>query len=101
MSNVYFCACVCVCVQLFATPWTVAHQAPLYIVIFQTRILEWVAISSSRGSSRPKDWIHIFCVSCIAGRFFTTSTTWEVQEDVFIYYLKMSMSRMYIVTLLI
>ena len=35
----------------------------------QARILEWVAISSSRGSSRPRDWTHI---SCLAGRFFTT-----------------------------
>ena len=40
--------------------------------IFQARILEWVAISSSRGSSLPRDQIHISCVSCIAGRFFTT-----------------------------
>ena len=30
--------------------------------IFQARILEWVAISFSRGSSQPKDWI---CISCI------------------------------------
>jgi len=36
--------------------------------IFQARILEWVAISSSRGSSQPRDRTH---VSCIAGRFFT------------------------------
>ena len=37
----------------------------------QARILEWVAISSSRGSSRPRDrsW-----VSCIAGRFFTAES---------------------------
>ena len=31
------CVCVCVCtlscVQLFATPWTVAHQAPLFMEI--------------------------------------------------------------------
>ena len=35
--------------------------------IFQARILEWVAISFSRGSSQPRDrtW-----VSCIAGGFF-------------------------------
>ena len=31
----------------------------------QTRILEWVAISSSRGSSRPRDWTLMSCVSCI------------------------------------
>ena len=30
--------------------------------IFQVRILEWVAISSSRGSSWPKDGTHVFCV---------------------------------------
>ena len=39
---------------------------------FQARILEWVAISSSRGSSRPRDGIQISCVSCIAGGLWTT-----------------------------
>ena len=39
--------------------------------IFQARILEWVAISSSRGSSPPRDQTQVSCVSCIAGRFFT------------------------------
>ena len=33
------------------TPWTVARQAPLSMGILQARILEWVAISFSRGSS--------------------------------------------------
>ena len=36
-------------------PWTVAHQAPLTLGILQPRILEWVAISSSKGSSQPRD----------------------------------------------
>ena len=45
--------------------------------ILQARILEWVAISSSRGSSHPGDWTHISCASCIAGRFFTHWATWE------------------------
>ena len=36
--------------------------------ILQARILEWVAISFSRGSSRSRNRTH---VSCIAGRFFT------------------------------
>ena len=36
--------------------------------ILQARVLEWVAISFSRTSSEPRDWIR---VSCIAGRFFT------------------------------
>ena len=38
--------------------------------IFQARILEQVAISSSRGSSQPRDQTHICYISCIAGRFF-------------------------------
>ena len=42
--------------------------------ILQARILEGVAISFSRGSSRPRDWI---LVSCIAGRFFTIWVTGE------------------------
>ena len=33
--------------------------------ISQARRLEWVAISSSRGSSRCRDWIHVSYVSCI------------------------------------
>ena len=40
--------------------------------IFQARILEWVAIFSSKGSSWPKDPTHVSCVSCIADWFFTT-----------------------------
>ena len=36
--------------QLFATPWTVAHQAPLSRGILQSRTLEWVAMPSFRGS---------------------------------------------------
>ena len=37
--------------------------------IFQARILEWVAVPFSRGSSQSRDRTQ---VSCIAGRFFTT-----------------------------
>ena len=61
-------------VQLSVTSWTVAHQAPLSMRILQARILEWVAIPFSRGSSWPKDWTE---VSCIAGRFFTIWATRE------------------------
>ena len=38
-------------VQLFATLQTVAHQAPLSMGILQARILEWVAMLFTRGSS--------------------------------------------------
>ena len=45
--------------------------------ILQARILEWVAISFSRGSARPRDktW-----VSYIAGRLFSNWGTREVQR---------------------
>jgi len=49
------------------TPGTVAHQAPLAMGILQARILEWVAMPSSRASSQPRDQTQ---VSHIAGRFF-------------------------------
>ena len=45
--------------------------------ILQTRILEWVAIPFSRGSSQPRDWTQI---SCVAGGFFTSWATREAQE---------------------
>ena len=42
-------------VPLFVTLWTAAWQAPLSMGTLQARILQWVAMSSSRGSSRPRD----------------------------------------------
>ena len=39
--------------------------------IFQARILEWVAISYSRGSSQPRDRTHVFCVFCISRRILS------------------------------
>ena len=63
------------CVQLFVTPWTVARQAPLSMEILQARILEWVGMPSSRGSSQPRDQTQ---VSHTADRFFTI---WATRED--------------------
>ena len=40
--------------------------------ILQASIPGWVAISFSRGSSQFRDQTCVSCVSCIAGRFFTT-----------------------------
>ena len=44
-------------------------------VILQARILEWVAVPFSRGSSQPRDWTE---VSHIAGGFFTS---WATREE--------------------
>ena len=64
------------CVQLFVTPWTVAHQAPLTMEIFQERILEWVVIPSSRGSSQPRVGTQVFC---FAGGSFPVWANREAQ----------------------
>ena len=90
---IYMCVCIhtcvytyiCMCniymkwkwksfrhVRLFANPWTDS----LVCGILQARVLEWVAIPFSRGSSRPRNRTG---VSCIAGVFFTS---WATREDI-------------------
>ena len=65
-------------VRLFATPSMDCSLTGSSIHgIFQARILEWVAISFSRGSSRPRDWTQ---VSRTVGSRFTVWVTREVQE---------------------
>ena len=49
-------------VRLFATLWTVACQSLLSMGILQAMILEWVAMLSSKGSSRPWHHTHVFCL---------------------------------------
>ena len=48
------------------------------LVILQARILEWVAVLSSRGVSQPRNWTS---VSCIAGRVFTTDPLGKPYKD--------------------
>ena len=71
----------CSVVSDLATPWTVSHQAPqpigfprqAYCIppgssthrISQASILEWGAISYSRGPSQPRDQTPISCISYI------------------------------------
>ena len=81
------CACVCVCacvcfqllihVWLFATPWTVGCQTSLSMGFSRAEILEWGAISYSRGSSQPKDWTHVSCISFTGRWILYHCTTWE------------------------
>ena len=39
--------------------------------IFLARVLEWIAMPSSKRSFQSKDRTHVFCISFIVGRFFT------------------------------
>ena len=73
------CVCVCVCVQLcltlcnpmdYSLPGSSAHG------ILQARILEWIVISSSRGSSQPKVWIRVSCGSCTVRQILYHCATW-------------------------
>ena len=51
----YVCLCMLSHVQLFVTLGTIASQTPQSMGFSRQRILEWVAISFSRESSRLKD----------------------------------------------
>ena len=58
--------------------FTPEHNHPIWWLfsvhgILQARILEWVAISYSRGSSRPRKIVSL-ASSALVGRFFTTET---------------------------
>ena len=75
-----WCVCVCVCVlfaQLYPALCDCIDCSPAGSCvhgILQASILEWLAIPSSRGSSRSRNWTQI---SCITGRFFTNWATRE------------------------
>ena len=79
-----FIVCMCVCVSVTQLCLTLCDpmdcSLPGFSIhgILQTRIQEWVASLSSRGSSQPRDWTQ---VSHIAGRFFTV---WATREDLYI-----------------
>ena len=59
-------------------PWTEAHQAPVSMRFSRQAYWSGLAISSSRGSSQPRDRTR---VSCTAGRFFTDWATRETQAN--------------------
>ena len=67
------------------TPCDLIHSSPPGFSvpgILQVRILEWVAMPSSRGSSQTRDrsCLGSLASPALAGGFFTTSTTWEAQK---------------------
>ena len=68
--------CTCSVIQSYLTPCDPTGLDPMDPVhrISWVRILEWVAILVSRGSSQPKYWTRI---SCTAGRLFTIWATRE------------------------
>ena len=70
------CSCLTLCDPMGCSP-----PGSSVHVTLQARILGWVAISSSRGSSWPRDWTCISCVSCIANGFFTHWATGKGKDS--------------------
>ena len=65
------------CVRFFCNP--IAYNPPdsRDRGIFQARIMKWVDIGSSRGSSYPRDQTSISCVSCTGRQSLYHWATWE------------------------
>ena len=86
VSETVFQERVCVHTQLLSLVLTLRHpmdcSSPGSSVhgIFQAGILEWVAISSSRGSSQPRDRTHVSCISCIGRWILYLWSTWEASR---------------------
>ena len=72
------CKCVSVYAQLLqlcltlCDPMDYSPSGSSVHGILQARIQEWVSMPSSRGFPWSRNWTHMSCGSCIAGRFFTT-----------------------------
>ena len=69
-------------VQLFETPWTVAHLAPLPMGF--SRQEYWSGLPFPSPGDLPDQGIEPTSLLSpeLAGRFFSTSTTWEVRRDI-------------------
>ena len=78
MLSLFSCSVVSDC---FVTLWTVARQARQSMGILQARILEWVAISFSRGYSRPRIKPRS---PAVAGRFFTTEPREDIKKNIWL-----------------
>ena len=65
------------CPTLYYCPGCSLRGSPV-LGISQAGMLEWVAIPSLGGSCRPRDWS---CISCMAGRFFTTEPSGAIRSD--------------------
>ena len=58
--------CLTLCHPMDCSPWDSFVRG-----ILQAWILEWVAVSFSRGSFWPRDQTRVLCISCVAGGYFT------------------------------
>ena len=78
-SHMFLCECAQSCLTLCdpvdgSPPGSSVHG------VLQTRILEWVVISSSTGSSQSRDGTHISCISCTGRLTLYHSATCEAHN---------------------
>ena len=79
--------CVCTCMHAQSCQTLQTHESSpsgsSAHAVFQARILEWVAISSSRGSSQPRDQTCVSCISCTDRQIHCSWATWEAPHWAF------------------
>ena len=85
-----FCMCVCMCmlsrfrrVWLFVTPWTIVHQAPLFLGFFRQEYCSGLLYPSPRDLPNPGIGPMSLTSPALAGGFFTTHATWETPLHVY------------------
>ena len=69
-------------IQLFATLWTAAHQAPLSMGFSRHEYWSELPFLPPRDLPNPGIELESLMSPEVAGRFFTTSTTWETLETI-------------------
>ena len=78
-AHVHVCVLVAQSCLTFCDPMDCSLPGSSVYGIFQARTLGWVAIPFSWGSSQPRHWTR---VSCIAGGFFTSWATRDLEKTV-------------------
>ena len=76
LFHCFFCVCMQSC-PILCNPMDCRPRGSAVHGIFQARILEWVVLSYSRGSSQPRDRTHGSCISCIGSQILYHCATWE------------------------
>ena len=66
-------------VQVFVTPWTVAHQAPLSVGFSRQEYCSGLSCPPLGNLPNPGIEPTSLASPALAGRFFTTVDTWETQ----------------------
>ena len=73
--------CVLSLVQLFATPWTVTHQALLSMRFFRQEYWSGLPFPPPGDLHNPATESLSLVSPGLAGGYFTTGTTWEVNNN--------------------